>query len=425
MQNILDAFNYELLLFYGMALSGMFAGIRRDRRNKLGFLLLFAALTALQLAMYLYLRDFDLLEKIYPLMIHVPLTLFLVWFCKKSWFTAVSAVLSAYLFTTPRRWLAGLVVYFFSGTRMAAGIAEAAVTLVLLWVVCRYYAASVLSIINRPDRTPHLFSAFLMIYYLFNNVTVIFTDALYSGNPIVTDALAACMVLCFFTFNVFYYREIQRRQWAESLQSSMEKSIGQAKAYIERLHENEKQMRMYRHDMRHHLSLIGELAVCGHTDRLLEYLNTVSGNLTRFEQAAYCRNETANLILNAFAGRAREADVKISISAALPAVLPVDDTALCALLSNGFENAVTAAAQVAQDGGDGYVRIECGMAEQKLLVLIQNSYCGERYFRDGLPTRAQGGHGVGAASISAIVRRHGGLCEFSACDGVFTLRIAL
>ena len=159
MQNILDAFNYELLLFYGMALSGMFAGIRRDRRNKLGFLLLFAALTALQLAMYLYLRDFDLLEKIYPLMIHVPLTLFLVWFCKKSWFTAVSAVLSAYLFTTPRRWLAGLGVYFFSGTRMAAGIAEAAVTLVLLWVVRRYYVASVLSIINRSDRTPHLFSA--------------------------------------------------------------------------------------------------------------------------------------------------------------------------------------------------------------------------------------------------------------------------
>ena len=116
--------------------------------------------------------------------------------------------------------------------------------------------------------------------------------------------------------------------------------------------------------------------------------------------------------------------MRLDVDAALPSALPIGDTELCALLSNALENALPAAGAV-EDGREKAVRMECRAQAGKLLLLVETPYAGEVRLENGLPVARRAGHGFGVKSMASIVERHGGLCSFSAENGVFTLRIVL
>ena len=45
--------------------------------------------------------------------------------------------------------------------------------------------------------------------------------------------------------------------------------------------------------------------------------------------------------------------------------------------------------------------------------------------RDGLPVSERAGHGYGCRSIQTIAERRGGLCEFRARGGIFSMQLML
>ncbi len=45
--------------------------------------------------------------------------------------------------------------------------------------------------------------------------------------------------------------------------------------------------------------------------------------------------------------------------------------------------------------------------------------------RDGLPVSERAGHGYGCRSIQTIAERRGGLCEFRARGGIFSMQLVL
>lgn len=107
----------------------------------------------------------------------------------------------------------------------------------------------------------------------------------------------------------------------------------------------------------------------------------------------------------------------------LPGALSISDTELCALLSNGLENAFHAVE--AMNENRRWVEFYCGVRAGKLLIEIKNPFGGPLTFHNGLPVTAEANHGHGCRSIQAITLAHRGLCEFKADNGVFTLRAAL
>ena len=113
------------------------------------------------------------------------------------------------------------------------------------------------------------------------------------------------------------------------------------------------------------------------------------------------------------------------MQAKLPRGIPIGDAELCALLSNGLENALRAAAMV--DKPLRKVSLYCDYRMDKLLISISNPYVGEIRFKDGLPLSDRAGkeHGFGCRSIRMITEAHRGLCSFEAELGTFTLQIVL
>lgn len=209
----------------------------------------------------------------------------------------------------------------------------------------------------------------------------------------------------------------------QSEQTILSLQIGAAKDQLASLRVTNEQTATYRHDMRHHILLIGGYLAEGSTDKIRDYLTQVQGNIDALSPLRFCENETVNLILSFFADKAKKAGVSFTVEVELPGRLALPETELCAILSNGLENAIAAASLVKQ--GDKTVRVNCRLDENKLLIFIQNAYMGKVALVNGLPKTEQEGHGFGTKSMAAIAEKRNGYFACEAEDGKFTLRVVL
>lgn len=183
------------------------------------------------------------------------------------------------------------------------------------------------------------------------------------------------------------------------------------------------QAAIYRHDMRHHLNMIDGFLDAGKPEQALAYVRETRDNITSVSAKRFCENGTVNLICSSFADKAARMEVRLNVSAQLPEALSISDTELCAILSNGLENALHAVSQM--EHSNRWIDLYCGVKRNKLLIEIENPYAGSVTMEDGLPVTAEAGHGYGCRSIRAIVLQHGGLYTFSPQNGIFTLQIVL
>ena len=181
---------------------------------------------------------------------------------------------------------------------------------------------------------------------------------------------------------------------------------------------------MYRHDMRHHLSLIGWYLSNGDYESTEKYVKLAQEDIENITPTRYCKNNTVNLILSSFAVKAKKKGVVFSVDAQLPQSLSISETELCALLSNSLENAIEAAALV-EDEQFRKVRISCQTHKGNLLIFIENSFTGKVIMENGLPQSSREGHGLGVKSMSMIVEKYNGYCSFETKGEIFITRIVL
>ena len=200
-------------------------------------------------------------------------------------------------------------------------------------------------------------------------------------------------------------------------------AFGMGLERIAMLNESEVQTAVYQHDMRHHLNAIDGFLAAGKPQQAEEYIRKVRSDIERITPKRYCDNELVNLLCSSFAGKAQRMGVRLEVDAKLPRELSVSDTELCAVLSNALENALRAVSD--QPEADRWVTLYCGVRLGKLLVEIQNPCAEGLVMRDGLPVSERAGHGYGCRSIQTIAERRGGLCEFRARGGIFSMHLVL
>lgn len=140
----------------------------------------------------------------------------------------------------------------------------------------------------------------------------------------------------------------------------------------------------------------------------------------------FCENEAANLILSAFAGRARRAGLDFQAKGSLSAVFPVSESDLCVLLSNALENALHTSQPLAAQGQAGGIDVQFYERGQLLFFQITNPCRPEAvHLVKGVPVTDQPGHGLGVQSICSIVAKYGGVTDFSVQGETFVLRLSL
>ena len=130
-------------------------------------------------------------------------------------------------------------------------------------------------------------------------------------------------------FVILYYAETQKQASLQREKDMLDAQFRLAQTEFASLRQLQQNAASYRHDMRHHFALLQGLASKEHIEGIKEYLRTAQSDMDAITPTRFCENETVNLILSAFATKAKQAEIMLTVDAKLPDLLPFSDTELC------------------------------------------------------------------------------------------------
>lgn len=423
---ILELINYCLVLVFGAVITVDFTGYEKTKKNCNAVAATIIMIFLLQLTVF-YLVGFHTTTKLYPLITHVPMVVFIVLYLKKPLPIALVSVLTAYLCCQPPNWV-GIAVHYFWNSFPAYFLGDSLGILIMLYLIKKHVASSVIQVTSYSQKSLYLFGSFPLIYYVFDYTTTIYTEFLYSGARVVVEFFPSVLSMFYIVFVVVYNSEMQKRNKLELNNAMLEAQSERAVAEISALQQVQSQTAIYRHDMRHHLSLLYGFLESGDAGKAMEYIHQTQKDIDAIVPIRYCENTTINLILSAFAAKAEQKGVTLNIEAGLPESFPFPDTDICTLLANALENAIAAAASEPDSNRDFHppvVQVNCRIHKGNLLILIENTFSGKIEIKNGLPQTNKEGHGFGTKSIAMLVSKYGGYHSFTTKEGLFTLKIVL
>lgn len=185
--------------------------------------------------------------------------------------------------------------------------------------------------------------------------------------------------------------------------------------------------RGFRHDMRHHILALSAMLRKGDCSGALQYMENWQGQLTQSETRSWCRSTAVDAVLSAYLAQAEEAGCAADVEVSLPEQLPIEELDLCVVLANALENAIHAC-QTMPEGTPRQIRLELALTDGRRLTLHMKNSCPAAVEFDGrgFPIgERRPGHGQGMRSIAAVAEKYHGMFHCSYADGSFDLRVVL
>ena len=170
----LQIINFTFVLVYGVVLSLSFADVPlRHRYKEVGvILLLFFGLQA----MTYFLLDGDALFKSYPFFIHLPLFLLLRFYYKKETLISLVAVLSAYLFCSPRKWFGTAMAAVCYNNQDVSYITQILITIPLMVLIVRTVSPYVARLKVENNAVLRCIVIVPILYYIMSYALTVYTN---------------------------------------------------------------------------------------------------------------------------------------------------------------------------------------------------------------------------------------------------------
>ncbi len=417
----LNLLHFTLVLLFGILLSAEIAGVLETRSQRKLVACLFLCLLLAQAVLW-QLFGTEAVRAWYPAITHLPLLLALIFLLNCSPGIAIVSVCTAYLCCQIPRW-AFVAVIAFSGSELVGELCYNVLILAVYLLLHTYFVKAAHLVISRSTQSLLFFGGLPVGYYFFDYATTVYSDALYSDFHALHEFLPTILVVFYVLFMTAYHWELQKHMQAELQNSMLELQQKQTQTELSLLRQAETQAAIYQHDMRHHLSIIAEFLRGGQAEQATAYINKAEHAITAITPKRFCENEIVNLLCNSFSNKSEQQQVQLRCKVKVPKKLSVSDTDLCALLSNGLENALHAVSSL--EAPFRSIDFYCEAKQNKLLIEIKNPYIHELIIENGIPVSNKPGHGYGCQSIRSITERYHGICTFQTEQNLFILRVLL
>jgi two-component system sensor histidine kinase AgrC len=413
---------YFIALLFGTAVALDLAGMVGSQKNYIALWGLTIILFILQIVS-LWLWGMDVTIKIYPLLSHLPVTIFIAFYLKQSWLISLTSMFVSFLCCQPPRWIGTVAGEVFDSASMNH-LGYIAAAFLMYYLLKKYAVKSIRHLMERSIKSCLLFAAMPAFYYLFDYATTVYTDFMYSGARVAVQFMPFVTSAFYFIFVLFYYEETQKEASIQRDRDMLERQFRQAQTEFASMRQLQQNAATYRHDMRHHFALLQSLAAEGRIDEIKKYLRTAQSDIDDITPVRFCENETVNLILSAFTTKAKQSEIILTIEAKLPNSLTFSDTELCSLLSNALENAIHACEDIS-NSNERYIKLGIYSKNNKLCIDIRNNYHTEPIFYQDFPVSKKEGHGFGTKNMAHIVEKHGGVYQFSVKNGWFIFQATI
>ena len=186
------------------------------------------------------------------------------------------------------------------------------------------------------------------------------------------------------------------------------------------LEENERKIRILKHDMRHHLQLLSALLKQNNYAEANALISQLGDSLESTKPIVFCKNPVINSALLVYISMAQEHNIEVISEIDIPEVIPWNSNDIGILFANALENALFASMK--QEESKQKIHIITRYHDKKLAIIIKNRFDGDVMFdKNGFPLSTKENHGLGFLSISTIVTKYRAHVSCSHKDGWFSI----
>ncbi|MGB5823029.1 MAG: ATP-binding protein [Proteocatella sp.] len=179
-----------------------------------------------------------------------------------------------------------------------------------------------------------------------------------------------------------------------------------------------------RHDMHHHNAVINGLLQSGDMSNLKAYMINFDAALDTHNISFFCLNPIVNSIINVYAGRAEEKNIKTVFHVSVPEVIGINNIDLTCVLGNALENALEGCLRLSRSAKKE-ILVTVKYMDNRLRVKVENTCRTDITFEEDLPVTQKMGGGTGTKSILYTAEQYDGMAGFSAMNGKFITQIVL
>ena len=419
--SVLSILHHAVTLLFGVYLSAAFLGIRMSRKNIVILFGFFSAVGVVSALTFIFFGD-AFTTQVYPLIIHLPLILFLTFFYKYKALRSTLSVLVAYLCCQISKW-GGLAMLDITELEWVYYSVRIVATIIVFAVLIRYVSNAAAQLIQKPPKALLIFAILPFTYYLFDYATGVYTTLIYSGNKVVAEFLGFALCIAYLLFLLVYFKQYEEKREAEQQSRILEMQQVQSQKEIEAQKRSAYTVSLLRHDMRHFLTTISTYIDSGEYDKAKEYISGIVSYVDRTAMHKFCKNEIVNMILSSYENVIEENRIDFQQSICIPEHLSVSDVDLTSILSNALENAIHAVLPL--EAEKRHIALYLRMDDDKLLISVKNTFAEKPEMTDGIPHSSKAGHGFGTQSIRYVTEKLNGNCQFSVKDDWFVLRVIL
>lgn len=270
----------------------------------------------------------------------------------------------------------------------------------------------------------YLSSVVLLLFSLIRMFTPITAPEVIDFYNLTVSGLLFLLTACVYSYIIISFQTLSKRYDLETENLLWHNQLSEATAQISFLEQSSETAVLYRHDMRHHFSLIKGYLSQGDTEKIEEYLSQSIRDIDTITPKAYCENKMLNLLLSSYEKKADELSICLSCNMEVTEYIAIPDTDLCSVLSNLLENAIHATSKV-EVQEDKRIYLNCRIHKNRLLIEVENPFVGSVVIKDGLPQANEPGHGYGTKSIAHIAEKRKGFLNCEAVGQMFVARVAL
>jgi len=420
---MLFAVNYLTVFIYGILIMVFLLDIKMNKKNLIAIITYIIISIIFHMLFYVFLGG-PLLEKSYPLVVHLPLIIFCCMFFKKRFDNVLFVLCTAYLLTIPRRWVGDIISLAFHSDPFISVIIQLLVTIPLLILIYKYLRTYIIKVLLSSDGKIRFLLIMPSFYYVIAYLTTVYTQLLYTSRIVVIGILTILTFTFFYYSFIAYFNEMEKRFELTNEQNILAVQISALHSRVETMRQAEESAIFLRHDLRHHLHLINGYLIMDNVEKARTYLSEIEKNMYEHVITKYCTNEAVNLILSSYISMAKNRGIAVQTHVSIPETCEIADIDLCIILANAIENAIHACINI-KGSTDRIMHINCLSKNHKLLIQITNSFDGVVTFKNDMPVTDEEHHGFGTKSIVATVQKYNGIYSFTTQEHVFKVNIIL
>jgi len=232
-------------------------------------------------------------------------------------------------------------------------------------------------------------------------------------------------ILLLINFLVFFLYDQILKSYRKEFENQVLTQQNEAyKNQFDIIKESQENIRIMRHDIKNHISALTVLVREKNTDRLLNYLESISDTVEVEKEYVKTGNEDIDSILNYKIHEAKELNVEVVTRIMIPNKFSILSFDLNVILGNLIDNAIEALEKVHKKR----LEIEINFIKGALYINISNTFNG-KIIKENKKLKSikanKEHHGIGIESVKKIVHKYNGITKINYSENEFVVEVIL